>query len=398
MAEQIELSLEEQERIRVRQGKDPSVYPQTVSRINLYETCPRWYAFEYGVKVGDTEIVERLPRVRGAAAELGDRFHRLAALIGDGAEAEEAAELMSVPLEMWDRWLMLRQKARELAEPEMRNWLAGVEEQIRWRFPLADGREAEVEARIDRIYVFENGLVGIDDYKTGTPWNLPRSTAELRRLPQLRTYALAALITYPDSWQYDCRLIFPESGEVRSVTLDFNDVDSWREALIAKTEEMANDVEFKPKPGMCHLCPYAIEHCPVGKALNGASRPLVDEQAARTAAMYLQYVEGVRKQLQARLKEWAAIEGPVVVGGQSYGPQAKETTGISLEMLPDAIRVMRQAGVPEEEMPVKWDTFDGQRWLEGEEALPELQEMATRVTRRWTGWRKVWAPNGKRSK
>lgn len=389
MAEQTEFELR---RITVRRGLDPNIVPISASRLKLHDQCPRWYAFEYGVEIDGVALVERLPRVRGAAAELGDRFHRVAAALRDGATLDEACEDFSVPLELWERWGKLRTAAKRFVDQEPVGELASTEETLSWRFELPDGRLAEVEARLDELWLARDGRARVRDYKTGSPWGLPTGR-DLRRDPQLRTYALAVHKSYPTTWQWRMELLLPESGERRKVTYELPDVEAWETVLERNSAQLAADVEFKPRPGPhCQWCPYAVAHCPLGERLNGKFAPIADDETAETWVSFLWYLDAVTKQVKSLLEGWVNAEGPVVLPGRgTYGKHTTSSTTIPAEHIGDAVRILRQYGFtdddPDSAFPIRWDGRSGWPYLTGDDAIPELQEMAVQRYRTWTGFR-----------
>lgn len=377
----------ESERLAIRRGERDDVFPVTASRVKLYDTCPRWFAYEYG----GAGLIEKLPRVSGPAAELGDRFHRLMKSVREGESIDVAAERFDVPLDLWERWLDLRRKARDFVHVDDPGELAGLEETISWRFGLPDGRQAEVEARLDELWIRPDDTALVRDYKTGSPFGIPAGR-KLKKDVQLRTYALAAHKEHPILWRYEMELLLPESGERRKVRFELDDVETWEKALISKTRAMANDVDFKPRPGtQCRICPYALGHCPLGEKLNGPFPPLTSADAAKGLAGFLFYVEGVQKQLKEQVEEWAVTAGPVQVGEGSYAKHTTHALTIPPDRLGDAVRILRQYGIDLEDdeiSPLAWFSSRGNRYLyadsfdgtPNEEYIPELAEMAVRRT------------------
>lgn len=398
-ADQTEFELR---RIDVRRGRDPGIVPISASRLKLHDLCARWYGFEYGVDVDGAVLVDRLPRVRGAAAELGDRYHRVAAALRDGEALEAATEDFAVPLELWERWGKLRAAAARFVDQEPGGHLAATEETISWRFPLPDGRQAEVEARLDELWLYPDDRARVRDYKTGSPWGIPVGR-KLRGDPQLRTYALAVHKAYPATWRWEMEILLPESGERRRVRYELDDVEAWEVVLQQNSARLAEDVDFEPRPGPhCRWCPYAVAHCPLGKRLNGPFRPIVDADSAEEWAGFLHYVEAVQKQVKAIVEEWVVAEGAIPLPGGSYGKHTTASLTIPPELAGDAVRVLQQYGITDEDddderpFPIRWDGRVGWRYLSGDGAIPELAEMAVRRWRSWFGFKQDRSKRGGR--
>ncbi len=178
-------------------GKDPSRDPRkkgapalSPARMETLGTCPLKYFFRYVLGVKEPEEMERSPAVWLSPKERGDALHRamkryMEEYANTKAHNMELAEQIAVEV--------LNEKERDVPPPsesvknrEMREFLEAVrffvtleeknthsqpvmlEQEFKTVMTCASGEEVEIEGRIDRIDLAEDGTYIVYDYKTGS--------------------------------------------------------------------------------------------------------------------------------------------------------------------------------------------------------------------------------------
>lgn len=263
---------------RQRRGLDPNIIPLSPTALDDYETCPRqsWYK---------TQDPERVRTASGAPAELGTALHTYA----ETGEEMPAA----LPATMLEDFLRLRDTLDRLRANDPRPDVPSVEfhEQIvEWEYPMGDGRRVQFQGKLDRVVVYDDGWVLIDDYKSG---RVVPETAEdmMTKTNQGRSYPVAVLRLFP----FAERIMFRqaqlrEHKLLPSEWLTVTQVHEYDALLAAKARGYASEKRWTPTPGHQCLsrCDY-IHRCQAGLAFKGQgfNVTVVEAPAAPTDAQGL---------------------------------------------------------------------------------------------------------------
>lgn len=339
---------------RKRAGLDPSVLPVSPSRLTTYEMCPRRAWFE--------QIdPKKRATASGDAANLGTAVHAYAE--GDDVTAD-------LPIEMVEDFEWMTRTLDRLNADDPLPHLKREEQRevtLSFTYTLPDGRTAEVEGRADRLYLYEDASVLVDDFKTGRI--VPEDEEELEANLQGRMYLVGARRLFP----FATRFMFRQSQlrtnrVVASRWWRAETVETFDKLVFEKVKRYAGDKTWRPIPGRhCHYCDF-VHRCTVGKDYLGtlpfqitvleAPQTLTTPEEVATAAMALDQAQAGVKRLSAALREATkrAHVGPVDVGdGRWIG--WKQKTRESIKDIEGAVALMQQEGVD------PWDrlSFNGRK-------------------------------------
>ena len=248
------------------------------SKLNTFANCGLHYKFQY---------VDHIPEPPTKDTVLGNIIHRGLELLYREPQWDRSSERLVAHMD---------QSIREHDE-ELNVAVYGLDGSQEWKlaicgearlfahriFSIEDPTEIvcdtegalEMETphwilrgRYDRVDYYDDGTVGLVDYKSGKP---PRKAQERDKL--------RALILYAGMWQLshaskvrDVRLVYLRStpkGHVPVVVtapVDSTEVDGGFQRVDAMAEAIRRGMEagFKPRPGiLCHWCPYT-DRCPEG--------------------------------------------------------------------------------------------------------------------------------------
>ena len=245
------------------------------SKLSTFANCGKHYQFTY---------VDKIPEPPTKDTVLGNIIHRGLELLYRepqwdrsqerlthhmGTSENEHAEELIVACGDDNEWMLsIKSEARLFAHR-----IFSIEDPTEIVCDTEGALEMEtphwiLRGRYDRVDYYDDGTVGLVDYKSGKP---PRKAQERDKL--------RALILYAGLWQLshaskvrDVRLVYLRStpkGHIPVVVtapVDSTEVDGGFQRVDAMAEAIRRGMEagFKPRPGiLCHWCPYT-DRCPEG--------------------------------------------------------------------------------------------------------------------------------------
>jgi putative RecB family exonuclease len=307
------------------------------SRLQLYESCPRFYRFRY---------VDRRPEPPSEQLAFGSVVHTAIRVLnqflggpGNGHDPDAARlafdtawqELQRegrTPLNLIDRdeaFQVVRRYAR-------RRILQGFDHQFEVRKNITiseDGLEVTVRGVIDELrteLIDGQPTTIVRDFKTS--WQVP-SQARVDRDLQLTVYAL---------------LCAPDGAERVKVELDMvrhdRVLESWRTAediaearkrILADARALLEETEWTPRPGaICSWCPHT-DACPAVQQADAAPGVPLSAEQAKVKASELVALKRRLAELTEELKTWCSEHGPVALDGVQIGFFRRESYRYPLE-------------------------------------------------------------------
>lgn len=243
-----------EEYFRIRRGEHPDIYPMDSSRLETYKRCPALYKFQY---------IDRLPRVGGDAASLGNVIHDFQEIyLTQGIEAARTYVSAMLPHTKHRDFLKISQTMSQIT---FKGKPYATERRFHFYKEIA-GKTVQFEAKIDILFLYSNKAEVIDG-KTGR-----QLSDSVDNDPQGLFYALACLRTEELAPFDFSSIIFTQAqyqtGKLVSTEFTRSDLESFEKFLYASVQEVIEDNRFKPRPGThCHWCPYLASHCPVGQSI-----------------------------------------------------------------------------------------------------------------------------------
>lgn len=238
--------------------------PTSVSAtsISTFETCPARYK---------AENIDRPPRFSGAAADLGTVIH--AALQG----YVEKTHMTETPLDQRDEneGLLLNlygQAYHELFGNDMSMYEDGLDQVKNWwertdfagrkvlscetkeSFPIPSAKGPVTFNYIwDRCDQLDNGDVEVIDYKS---WRIPVSAEKLKDKIQVRCYALAANIKFPDAPRIWVTLDQTRYDAVGAVFTRDDNAATWRylKGVVQRIHDTPDEAPPEKINGECRFC------------------------------------------------------------------------------------------------------------------------------------------------
>jgi len=290
------------------------------SRLNLYDNCPRSYKLKY---------LEKREEPPSRPLRIGSAVHETIAAY----DKHLVSERVQTDITWAPRALEEAKKA--LANPKRRGGptkLASDEwaevEDIFTAFVDSHILDPEHVAAIEEMhrismdgYTFwamidlmeiSGGGPRITDYKTDRH---VRSDAEVKNDFQLGTYAWA-IHTLSGYEEVYCQLDFVRYRTTKGVLFDLEAIKKVEKRVFDLIEAIRAEKEWAPTPGShCSWCPWS-EECPAVSDL--PVKVTTPEDAERVAGEVL-VLEKQLKDRKAALKDWTAVGGALVVGGQEFG-------------------------------------------------------------------------------
>ncbi|MFH1685947.1 MAG: PD-(D/E)XK nuclease family protein [bacterium] len=246
------------------------------SRLQTFEQCPKKYQFQYIEKV---TVPKRVP----AATFLGTAVHAvLDKLYKCGADGvlippDKATELY---LAEWGRinrehlavhsdfhtvddYIRMGQEMLlthyERYQPFRYGRLFGTELNLHFALP---GYGFSFQAKIDRLWRRDDGVIEICDYKTGQSMMQPRDRSFIA---QMGTYLLAVQDKYPDFDQIELAVYFLRQDEVvrHRMSTEERDlvIEELRNQVVAVKEAQRLGCFPTKESGLCPFCDW-INACP----------------------------------------------------------------------------------------------------------------------------------------
>ncbi|MCZ6784623.1 MAG: PD-(D/E)XK nuclease family protein [Proteobacteria bacterium] len=238
------------------------------SRLSSFENCPKQFHFRYIEKIpAETESVE---------AFVGKRVHeileRLYVFVGQGM-VPAVEKVVHRYHALWDetfdpeRVRIVREGTplsfyRGLGERCLRNFYQrhypfdadetlALEEKVQFQLDAA-GRY-RIRGVIDRLVRAADGVIEIQDYKTGQ--RVP-SQKQLDKDRQLALYQLGVGERFPGE-PIRLKWHFVSSGQVRTSTRNAEELEALRLETISLIDRIGAEKEFAPTPiPLCSWCEY----------------------------------------------------------------------------------------------------------------------------------------------
>jgi RecB family exonuclease len=214
--------------------------PWSYSRLTTWEECPKQYQYSY---------VEKLPGSRpdSPAASRGTQLHAK-------GEAYLKDELKLYPPEFQKVSGHAMALKRAGAKPEQK--LA-----VREDWSPCDYKDEDVYLRaiIDILYQDEEGVVHVQDWKTGQQY--------ASHPDQISTYIAIAASHYPEATEYRGRLIYIDQGLITPPKITAkNRIAPIKLMLDGRIKNAEDDEIFPVRPGpACRWCDYSKKYggpCP----------------------------------------------------------------------------------------------------------------------------------------
>ena len=254
--------------------------PRTLSPAYLaeYVSCPRRYFYAHicrlpGMQIrrgdGNGETVASEQQANLAPQQLGIVFHRFLELMNPAVDCEEAleqalTEIIPPAFREEARHPLSRWVANYVRSPLFADVCTVTEDRREWPFQyrlLTAAAHLPVvwlSGQIDRLLLYPDGTLGILDYKTD--WvksgQLQEKAAHYRL--QIAGYALAAEVIMKRSVR-DARLYFARLGEIVSVAVDRQSLDSARSELQTMAEFIRShqrEADYACRTERCGTCPF----------------------------------------------------------------------------------------------------------------------------------------------
>jgi RecB family exonuclease len=305
------------------------------SSLDSYLQCPRKFRFRYIEK-------PKLPDIVPAQTYLGTAVHRVLHDLhthgNDGVliPLEDALKIYHAEWEKVDPKLFAVTSAhysvddyirigREMLttyynryQPFSEGTLLGAEMMLQFTLP---GTKAKFQARVDRLWKRDDGVIEICDFKTGSRMSRPRDKSFYY---QMGGYELAVRDSFPQYEQIELAQYFLRQDEVVRLTLSSDDLDQiateFRQAIGEISHAFRLDDFPTRESGLCNWCEY-IELCPAKRhkqlleesedaeesGLSVAQRG--EELAAELLTAYLVQKEkiGEYEQLKAKAAEFVRL-------------------------------------------------------------------------------------------
>jgi len=204
----------------------PRIMSWSYSRLSTWETCPAKAKYKF---------LEKLPEPDSAAAARGGAIHKLAEAYLNGDVKEVPPELFQVEGFLDD----LKGAKSELQLAFTNEWAP-----CSWFGPQVYCRVIFDAVKIDGTY----GI--IVDHKTGK--KRPEEHKD-----QLRLYALAAFVQWPELEEVEAQIIYIDHGDRMRMMFHRRDLDELKVFWDDRAGKMLADDIFSPKPNpTCRWCAF----------------------------------------------------------------------------------------------------------------------------------------------
>ncbi len=243
------------------------------SRLSTFEDCPKRFEYRYVLKIPtDTEgieafvgkrvhdVLERLyiAARKGLVPSLDKVIHRYEQLFEEHYDARRVRIVREgTPVEFYRRY-----GERCLGDFYRRHYPFDGDETLdlehRVLFSLDHKDEYRLQGIIDRLTRARDGVIEIQDYKTGQ--RIP-TQEQLDEDRQLALYQIGLMDRFPDQ---PIRLVwhFLKHNRLLKSTRTAEQLETLREKTIDAIDRVRIEREFKPKPSrLCDWCEYN-DRCP----------------------------------------------------------------------------------------------------------------------------------------
>ena len=316
------------------------------SRINTYRKCPKMFYFQY---------VEKKPASHSATLEIGRLVHEFGQryikycvrkkLDSDYDAIEPILNSLyanTSDSEVWQELLFMAENIAHgmLVHPDTQ---AEIKMAFDANWKQADWFDKKIRFRgiIDNL-VIQDDLATITDYKTDR--SLP-AFAKLKDNEQLQDYAFLTSLLYPNIETFQVELFFVRFRKVHTLFYQKSELQDIRERLEAAMKTIDADTKYEPKPGVaCDWCPFT-GICNTYKKLLEAELPanITTPGIARQLAYKKNMMEAENRKLNAMLKSWVEVNGPVRIDGKTL--DFHESAGIEVIDKKGVILALKNAGV-----------------------------------------------------
>ena len=247
------------------------------SRLSSFEDCPRKYQYRYLMKIpSESEGVEGF-----VGKVVHDVLERLYTKVGEGAVPSLQRVIARYRQIFDDRYdekrirIVRRENPlsfyRELGDHCLANYYhdhypfdstetLGLEEHVGFELgePDASG-PARIQGYVDRIARTSEGVIEIQDYKTGA--RVP-SQAKLDKDRQLALYQIALTDHYPERQPFRLVWHFLQRGRTLTSTRSADQLLALRERTLALIAKIRGTERFETRPSpLCRWCEFG-SRCP----------------------------------------------------------------------------------------------------------------------------------------
>lgn len=247
------------------------------SRLSSFEDCPRKYQYRYLMKIpSETESVEGF--VGKVVHDVLERLYGVVGETGVPSLPRVIARFRQIFDERYDakRVRIVRRENplsfyRELGDHCLANYYhdhypfdatqtLGLEEHVRFELGHPDpSGPVHIQGYVDRIARTSEGVIEIQDYKTGA--RVP-SQAKLDEDRQLALYQMALTDRFPEGQPFRLVWHFLQRGRTLTSTRNAEQLLALRERTLALVARIRVTEHFKTRPSpLCRWCEFG-SRCP----------------------------------------------------------------------------------------------------------------------------------------
>jgi RecB family exonuclease len=210
------------------------------SSYQVFRSCPRHFLYKH---------INKFPS-EAPPSEYGER----------GTAIHEAAEryIRGETEELHPNCLDFKEDLANLRE-RYASGTVSVEEE--WAFnsdwSIGDWKTAWLRIKCDAVAHLSESHLAVIDFKTGK-----RKGNELKHAQQVRLYALAAFIRYPEAQKITVELWYFDQDDLNSNTITRDDYDALFQMFDRVGHEITEATSYPPRPNIesCRFCEYK-ERC-----------------------------------------------------------------------------------------------------------------------------------------
>jgi CRISPR/Cas system-associated exonuclease Cas4 (RecB family) len=216
------------------------------SRYSTYQQCPRKAKYIF---------VDKHKEPGNAAMQRGSDIHAMAENFINGRLETIPGELMKFETLLKDLNSQKREKPDSIGTEKSWNFRQDWSETV-WN----DWSGCWLRLKVDCVINHDNGYITVIDWKTGK-FKEQQNDAYME---QLGLYALGAFLTYPDTQNVECKLVYLDAG------IEYPAADNVGDSIYARSElseikktwekrviPMLADTSFNPRPSvLCKWCHF----------------------------------------------------------------------------------------------------------------------------------------------
>src|SRR5574341_193701 len=202
-----------------------------------------------------------------------------------------------------------------------------------WTETMWLAKDVFFRAKIDLPERLTTTRAKITDFKSG--WGA-WSKDDAEHSAQLPRYAMALHAIDPTVEEYEVAVDFVRPNIIRSVVIPAEAAIQERKRILAVSDQVEEAVRknaWPASPGAgCADCPLLNDGCPARQLAAPLAGVNTVEEAVQ-AFQRLVMIDEERKRITGQLKSWTDGNGPVVSGGQEYGPKPQHSYSYPVDRL-----------------------------------------------------------------